>query len=202
MKPHYFLKSHFVIFIPGLGNDTRKLEFITRFWAKYGLKPLIYPINWHSQEKNFSHYLTELSKLINDFISKGNNVSVIGCSAGGSAALNAFYENNKIHKVVNVCGRLKKGSQKGFRSYNTRTKSSSLFAQSVEMCETKINNLSKIDRKRIMTIRPLLGDELVPGNTIIIRGANNILLPTGEHLITIGTALTIFAKKIINFLKN
>ena len=60
----------------------------------------------------------------------------------------------------------------------------------------------EIDKKRIMTIRPLLGDELVPGNTATIIGAQNITLPTGEHLLTIGAALTIFGKRIIDFLKD
>lgn len=195
-------QKHYVIFIPGLGNDTNIIRIATLFWRKYNLKPLVYPFNWHEKNTNFQRNLSKLSNLISKLSQDQCKVSLVGCSAGGSVALNAFYENNKVSKIVNVCGRLRKGTQKGFRSFTARTKSSKLFAESVELCEERTDSLSEVDRKMIMTIRPLLGDELVPGNTTTINGAKNITLPTGEHLITIGVSLTIFAKRIINFLKN
>src|SRR3989339_119063 len=185
---------HYVIIIPGLSNDTTKVKIATSFWRKYNLQPLIYPFNWHKKNTDFTESLSKLLNLISKLSQNQNKVSLVGCSAGGSTVLNAFYKNNNVYKIVNVCGRLRKGMQKGFRSYGTRTKSSKLFAESVELCEKRIDNLSEIDKKRIMTIRPLLGDELVPGNTATIIGAQNITLPTGEHLLTIGAALTIFGK--------
>jgi hypothetical protein len=122
-------------------------------------------------------------------------------SAGGSAVLNAFIERkNKIHRVVNVCGRLRVGTQKGFRSFEARTSSSPAFAQSIKLCESREDSLTGPDRLRIMTVRAMFGDELVPSDSAILRGAYNTRIPTPEHMFSISMALTLFSKPIILFL--
>ena len=146
---------------------------------------------------------TKLNKLANfiDQLAEGNNrVSLVGCSAGASAVLNIFLERrNKINKVVSICGRLRTGKQRGFRSLKTRSKSSPSFAQSVQMFESRENLLSEQDRSRIMTIRAF-GDELVPAKTATLPGAYNVLAPTLEHSISIYMALRVLSKLIVNFL--
>lgn len=142
-----------------------------------------------------------LLKMIDQYVEDGDKVSLVGCSAGGSAALNAFFERrNTVHRVINVCGRLRTGEQRGFRSYEARTASSLPFAQSVKLFESREDLLSAKDREKVMTVRALFGDELVPADTTILRGAYNTVIPTPEHVFSIAMALTIFSKPLITFL--
>jgi hypothetical protein len=52
-----------------------------------------------------------------------------------------------------------------------------------------------------MTVRAMFGDELVPSDTTILIGAYNTMVPTPEHVLSIGATLTIFSKPLILFLK-
>ena len=193
-------KEHKVI-IPGLGEGTSKIRFATNHWRKYGLEPVVYSVGWHDGETEFEPKLRRLVKLIDGFFQEGSTVSLVGTSAGGSAVLNAFIERkDKTHRVVNVCGRLRAGIQKGFRSFEARTSSSPVFAQSVKLCESRENSLTEADRLKIMTVRAMFGDELVPSNTATLAGAYNTRVSTPEHMFSIGMALTLFSKPIISFL--
>lgn len=195
-------KKHKVIIIPGLGDhSTKPLEFATSHFRMHGLNPVVYPTGWRDSE-TFKLKLQRLVDMIDGYIKSGNIVSLIGTSAGGSAALNVFIERkNTIYKMINVCGRLRVGTETGFRSFKSKTSSSPAFAESVLQCQSTEKSLSDIDRKRIMTVHAQFGDELVPPETTIINGAKNISIPTVEHIVSIGLALTLFSKPIIEFLK-
>lgn len=97
-------------------------------------------------------------------------------------------------------GRLRSGNQRVFRSFETRTASSPSFAKSVQLFESREELLSDNDRQKIMTVRALFGDELVPADTTILRGAYNTVVPTPEHVLSIGMALTLFSRPLITFL--
>ncbi|KKQ66962.1 MAG: hypothetical protein US86_C0002G0079 [Candidatus Daviesbacteria bacterium GW2011_GWA2_38_24] len=193
-------KEHSVIVIPGLGNDTSKLEWAIQHWRNHGLEPLVHSVDWHKDE--FQSKLERLVDLVDELSDKGDVVSLVGTSAGGSAVLNAFIERKDvIHRVVNVCGRLRTGAQAGFRSFEARTASSPAFAQAVKLFESREDTLTERDRQKIMTVRAMFGDELVPGDTTILEGAYNTQVPTPEHMLSIGAALTIFSQPVILFLK-
>lgn len=195
------MKQHAIIIVPGLGDEVRGLTFITHHWRKYGLNPLVYSVGWRDGEMTFRPKLTRLVRLIDSLKSKGQVVSLVGTSAGGSAVLNTFVERSQaIHRVISVCARLRVGKQKGFRSFQARTASSPAFAQSVKLFESVEGQLTKKNRERIMTIRALLGDELVPAETAMLRGAYNVTIPTLEHMFSIVMALTFFSKPLIRFL--
>lgn len=188
-----------VIIIPGLGDRVKMTQWATRNWSKYGLEPIVFSANWYSDE-----ILSEKLKRLLDQIDlyNGDKVSLIGCSAGASLALNAFIERkDSLNKVVSVCGRLKTGSQKGFRSLETRARKSKSFFDSVKLFEAKEHLLSPIDRSKIMTVRPMFGDELVPASTSTIEEAKNITVFTPEHTLSIYATLSLFSKSIIGFLK-
>lgn len=193
-------KVHRVIFVPGLGDDTKLLNWSVRNWKKYGLEPVVHSVGWRDGGNSFEPKLQRLLSLIDEFVEQGNLVSLVGTSAGGSAVLNAFIQRkDSIHKVVNVCGRLKVGPTSGLRSFQSKTQSSPAFAESVKLCESGIKSLSKSDLKKIMTIHAMFGDELVPSETTIIHGAINQKVPTPEHMLSIASALTIFSKSLIDF---
>lgn len=194
-------KEHHTIFIPGLGDEVNRMVWATSHWRRSGLDPIVNSVRWHSGEKEFQPKLQILVDMIGKFTNDGDRVSIVGCSAGGSVALNAFFERKEdVHRVINVCGRLRTGPQNGFRSFGARTASSPPFADSVKLFESHENLLTNQDRQKVMTVRALFGDELVPADTTIVRGAYNTIVPTPEHVLSITMALTIFSKPLITFL--
>jgi hypothetical protein len=188
------------IIIPGLGDETYFIKLITYHWRGSGIFPYVYSVGWQNN-KDFRPKLMQLIACIDRFIAQGEKVSLIGTSAGASAALNAFALRKKsIHKMINICGRLRVGPRTGFRSFQSKTAGSSSFAQSVQLAQKNEKKLDLDDRKKIMTIRPWLCDELVPSETVPINHARNIILPIPEHVLCIGAALTVFSNKLIAFL--
>lgn len=189
-----------VIIIPGLGDQIKLTSFVTRDWKKYSIEPIIYSMDWRDGQ-GYESKSNAFRKFIKELAKDGSKISIVGCSAGASMALNLLFENpDSIYKVVSVCGRLRQGNQTGFRSLKSRAKTSPAFAESVTLLESRQEYLNQEQRKRILTIRPLFGDELVPANTAVIDGGKNITIPTMEHSLSIYLALSIFSKPLINFL--
>ena len=88
--------------------------------------------------------------MIDEIVNNADRISLIGTSAGGSAAVNAFMERkSKIHRVINICGRLRVGPTTGFRSFDSKTKSSPAFTESVRLCERGIEQLPLPDRRKL-----------------------------------------------------
>lgn len=190
---------HKIIIIPGLGEESMHLRLISGTWKKLGLDAVVYSVGWRDGE-TFTPKLARLLKLVDGFVKDGHTVSLIGNSAGGSAVLNVFAaRKNVIHRVINICGRVRTGTTKGFRSFANRTSSSPAFAQSIQMAEFAEKTFTARDRAKIMTIRPLF-DELVPDNTLIMQGATNIQIPMVFHSPGILSALTVFSKTLRSFL--
>ena len=190
---------HIVIIIPGLGDQSAHLRFITKAWKKFGLETIVYPMGWNNGE-HFAPKMQRLLAMIDEMKKRGDTISLIGCSAGGSAAINVFIARKKsIHRVINDCGRLRIGTARGFRSFVQRTRTSPAFAESIQLLEKTKQQLTRADREKIMTIRPIF-DEVVPGDTVPLDGAYNMNLPTIGHSVSIILALTIFSQSIISFL--
>ncbi len=190
---------HKILLIPGLGDQSAHLRFIMKYWKKFGLDVTVYPVGWRDGEA-FTPKLNRLLQLVDGFVKDGHTVSLIGNSAGGSAVLNVFaVRKDVIHRVINICGRIRTGTTKGFRSFESRTSSSPAFAESIKMAETAEKAFTIKDRAKIMTIRPIF-DELVPDDTLTIKGATNIQIPMLFHSSGILSALTVFFKSLHAFL--
>ena len=196
--------EHSVIVVPGLG-DNRKgsnllTDFSTRHWRRHGLEPIIHRVGWHDHE-SFEPKLQRLLDLINQEADKGKKVSLVGLSAGGSAVLNTFSEMpDKINGVVSVASRLRSGGF-GPRSLESRGAKSPAFVESVKRFEKHEDKLTDADKLKVMTMRALI-DELVPDETAKLKGAHNVHIPMFEHGASIYSALTLFSKPLIDFLKN
>lgn len=191
-------KKHFVILVPGLGDEVRATGFLTRHFAKHGFIIVVHSVGWRDSEKEFKPKLDRLLKLIDELARKGM-VSLIGMSAGGSAVLNAFVlRKKKIFRAVSICARLRVGETTGYRSFASKTHLRPAFAQSIQLFERSEPSLSKMDRKRLMTVRALY-DELVPPDTATIDGANNTVISSVEHMLSIALTLSLFSASIIHF---
>ena len=185
-----------VIMVTGLGNNRRQMWPIVRWWKHAKIVVTVFDPKWENEEK-FEVKLKRLLKLV-DKETKVNPIALVGISAGGSLALNAFLERKKkVNRVVTVCSQLRHSHL----TKNTTLQRSEAFKLSVEMVEKQIKSLSEFERSKILNVRSLLTDELVPTDTSIVSGSKKIEIPTEAHVITIVTALTLFSKRIIQFIK-
>lgn len=188
-----------VIMIPGLGNDSVYIyNPMLNWWRKKGIEMLLFKTEWRSKE-NYQKKIKRLLDLI-DEKSKNNKVSLIGMSAGGSLAVNAFSERkDKINKVITVCSRLRIGKMNGLSGFKKRVEGYPSFKESIIKTEEKEKLLAKKERQQIMTVHALFGDQLIKANTAIIDGARNITVATMGHRISIASSLTIFSKPLREF---
>lgn len=196
--------KHSIILVPGLddGPDTWLMRLILRLWRSDGIKVDLCRVQW-KDGVSYPSKLERLLRLIDDLTKTGHTVSLAGISAGGSAVINALFARpDKVHKVINICGRLRGGNNHGFRSLERRSRSSTAFRDSVLTCEQNLEKIDSTYLSRIMTFRARFGDELVPSNTSQVSGAYNVALPTIEHMISIATTLIFYRRCIMDFVKN
>ena len=193
-------QKHIVILIPGLGDNFQWIKFLIGNWErKHGLIARFHVMPWQGDEHEFEPKLQRLLGDIDSHLENGDKVSLVGLSAGGSAVINAFaLRSDKILKVVNVCGRLRAGEDVSALS-GIVGKTSFSFIKSVLRCEEVLKSLSTKQKQKILTIRPFY-DEIVPVSTVTIEGAKNIQINSIEHVLSIGLALSLYSRKIIDHL--
>jgi len=194
--------KHSIILVPGLddGPDTWLMRLILRLWRSDGIKVDLCRVQW-KDGVSYPSKLEKLLRLIDDLTKTGYTVSLVGISAGGSAAINALFAHpDKVHKVINICGRLKDGGYLGFRSLERQSRSSLAFRESVLLSEQNLIKANRTHLKKIMSIRARFGDELVPSDTSVVTGGYNVSVPVAEHGLTIAIALTLWRHTIMQFL--
>ncbi len=189
-----------LIIITGLDDGVGRLQFITRNWkTKYGIEVFVQRMDWKGKDQDFEKKLKRIINKIDEFSSRGYKISLLGTSAGGSVAINAYIlRKNKINKVINVGGRLREGVGT-IPSLEQATRNSISFKESVLRCERNLKLLTKTDKQKILTIRPLY-DEVAPISLMTIKGATNIQILSLEHTFSIFLALTVYKRTIVNFL--
>ena len=191
------MKSH-VILVPGLADRKGIMDYLTRSWKK-DVVVHIHPAPWEDM-KPFGHKLEMLLKLIDHCAKHSGKVSLIGVSAGGSLVMNAFcHKKAKIHRVINICGRLREGKNVS-PTLDTAIKGHPSFKNSVLLCEKGLSKLTSLDKAKIMTIRALF-DGTVPTSTTPIVGAINITIPFAFHIFAIGAAFLFYKKSMLQFIK-
>lgn len=189
---------HHIILVPGLGNNVRWMRFLTKSWKKHGVVVHIKSASWGNKE-TYKEKLRNLTDYIDTFAKSNRRVYLVGVSGGGSLVMNAYYQRRqKVYKVINVCGRLRKG-QKVFPTLAVAALGFPDFKTSVLLCENNQKDLLEKDKQKIMTLRGFY-DEVVPGSTIPIKGATNIITPFPFHAIAIAASLLVYKKDILNFI--
>jgi len=188
--------KHYVVILPTLMDDAPAIRLFTRFWPLFGLTPVVLKFGWKDLKDELGFTLN-INKIINeiDSFSEKGTVSLIGCSAGGSAVINVFSQRTEtVNKVINVCGALK--SDGVLSKFDTPA-----YIDSLKFCEKAVLEMSIENKKRIMTIRPRFGDEFIKKELVSIENAKNTTIPTIEHMFSIFMTLTFFSGSIFNFLK-
>lgn len=193
------IPDNHVIIIPGLGNGVAKHEWAVKSWKKFGIISHVFDTKWKIEENGFQPKLDRALKLVDSLTNKNSSISIIGNSAGSSFALNLYGERKKqISKVIINCGRVRSGDWPWF-TFDQAIASSPSFKESVIRAQKIEKTLTNIDRKKILTLRPLF-DEVVPPFTVPIKGATNKIVSSIEHSLSITLNMTLFKKQIIDFI--
>jgi pimeloyl-ACP methyl ester carboxylesterase len=144
-------------------------------------------------EKKFQKLLTEIDRLAG----QGQKISLVGVSAGASAALSAFAKRkNSISGMVCICGKIQ-NSQNVQESTYTQNPS---FRESMQQLDKNLPNLGQAERKKILSIHPLK-DNIVPPADTKIDGTREKIIPTFGHVFSITCAITFGSFGIVGFLK-
>ncbi len=192
------------------GLIVSKIKFIDRlvswWWRRAGIDIQLAKVNWFDGA-TIEHRIELIVEKVNAMLKQNNLVVLIGSSAGGSLAINAF---DRL-KTKNVCaviahGRLKVGNYKNtdklslFHSARIgQPVSAPSFMESVQIAEQKsIPNLSKSDKNRIMTMTQIT-DEVVPVSTMIISGVDTHRSIAFGHRMGFVAHIIIGRKRIIKF---
>lgn len=188
-----------IIIIPGLGNGVKKHEWAVKSWKKYGITPHVFDAKWRVEENGFQRKLDRALSLIDSLIGTNTSVSIMGNSAGSSFALNIFGKRkNHINKIIVNCGRVRDGDLPWF-TFQKATKGSPSFKESVLRAQALEKTFTLEDRRKILTLRPLF-DEVVPSFTVPILGAQNVVVPALGHVLGIALNMTLFKKKVVDFI--
>lgn len=199
------MRKKVVIYVPGLADDkliaNLLFPFLPVIWRQFGYEFVIHRPHWKAGE-TFLPKQKMIEQLIDRYSDNKYKVCLIGQSAGGSAVLNTFTAcKKKVDRVVNVCGRLRKG-QNVSPTLEQAAKGYPAFEDSVLLFEnTNEQTLSASDRKKVLTIKSHL-DNIVPPTTTPLEGATNITIPMIGHATGGISAMTIFSEKIRAFFES
>lgn len=193
--------KHIVLLVPGLGDRVSELSWLTKPWAKDDIMVIVHSAEWKNTKESFQIKLDHLLKHIDALANKNTELTLIGTSAGGSLVINAFARRkNKIHRVINICGRVRKGNNV-FPSLKMAAREFQAFYESVVACEKELPKLTNADKAKIMTTRPFPFDGHVPMSCIQIQDATNCTVPIPTHMLGITFSLTFYKNHLIQFIK-
>jgi len=192
------MSKYHIIFIPGIGDHkTYYQPQILTLWKLFGLRVHYHPVIWKSKNQSWDKKLDKLSILIRHLHKQGDKVSLVGVSAGASAALNAYWANkDKVEKVIFICGKLNNPESVGEVYYQKNPS----FKDSVYAAAGLVKQLKREDNRRIMSLHGLY-DETVPVQDSVINGTTNRAMPTLFHVPSIFIAITLCVPIISKFIK-
>lgn len=164
------------LYINGLSDGKTKLhEKCAQWWWRRASVELKHAhVDWYrgTYEEKVALVIQTVQTMLHDC----DRVVIIGASAGGSLALNAFYElrSDNVY-VVNAHGRLMEGGYENTRNslrnraHLDSSRPSQSFYDSVKAAENIFPKLTNEDKRRILVLTQLT-DEIVPLDTMRILG--------------------------------
>ena len=190
-------KTHHVIYLPGLGDPRqREQHIINTIWKTLQIHVHYHPLHW-TDSRSFEFKLKEIVALIDDLNNSGYTVSLVGVSAGASAALNTFaMRKDAVNAVVCICGKINNPETISDRTYQKNPS----FKKSLALLSDSLETLDHQDRKKVLSLRPLY-DGVVPISDTYIEGATNTRIPSIGHAISVAYADTIGSFQIARFIK-
>jgi hypothetical protein len=186
-----------IIYITGLGDHKANgQKRAVKAWKRFGVESQVFQVKWGDREP-WQPKFERLLNTIDEQVSHGKDVSLVGVSAGATAAINAFAaRKDVVTSTVLLAGKINKPEAIGgsYRSQNPA------FITSAHDAQDALASLDQHDRKRILS-RYALADPIVPASHSRIPGAKNRFVPSIGHIPTIATQITLGARGHIKFAK-
>jgi dienelactone hydrolase len=191
------MKYH-VIYVPGLGDNKYLVQGIfVWFWRLYGVKSVTRTMNWADGEA-FEQKLTRLLTEIDEHLTKGHKVSLVGASAGAGAVLNAYAaRQDQIAGVVSICGKILHPESVSDHTYRRNP----AFKQSMLLLADNLKKLDQTHRERVLSLHPTF-DPTVPVSDTKIEASREKTMKTAGHSMGILVALSFYGRTICKFLKH
>lgn len=185
-----------VFYIPGLGDHIpHGQRVITQLWRLYGLKVHYFNLGWANGEV-FEPKLQRLLAKIDELQAAGHNVSIVGISAGASAAINAYGQRPELSSLVLICGKVTGSGDVNPRYY----KENPAFEQSLKLSEKVVGKLTPGQARRILSLYCRL-DRTVVNRYSQILGAKNQTIAGLGHISAIYLAITLGSWRPTAFIK-
>lgn len=179
---------HYIIYIPGLGDHYDGVRrFFLFFWRVFGVRTQLVPMQWYDGQPYEEKY-QRIEKAIEKAEAAGYQVSLIGESAGASAAMNTFARHTSLHRLISLCG---------VNNYNTPIsprilKRGPAFKQSVELLNDSQAMALAARPTRITSVTALY-DPVVAVDTNVISGVRHRTIWSIGHLTTILFCLSVYS---------
>jgi pimeloyl-ACP methyl ester carboxylesterase len=186
-----------IIYLPGLGDDKPFQRLLVSWWWMLGVKVHYHHTGWSDKNETFEDKLQRLLDQIDALTTSGRTVSLIGTSAGASMALNAYsVRKEHIRRVVLVCGKIQHIETVSDDYYRQNP----AFRGSLELLGSSLRRLTKVDTAKMLIVQPEY-DDVVAREDMIIPGVSVMPISTSGHAKSIAAALTIYAPRLVQFLK-
>ncbi len=190
--------AYHVIYIPGLG-DRRSLGQVAglQLWRLFGLVPHYLPLGWITPE-SFNRKLSRILTLADRLVSQGHQVSLVGVSAGASAALAAYAERPRLLGLVLICGKVQRPNTVSPATYARNPD----FRQSMQRVAPSLTALRQANLTgNILSIHPLR-DKTVPPADTRIEDAAELTIPAVGHYMGIAMGILAGGPVIARFLRS
>lgn len=191
-------RQHVVVYIPGLGDrKLRGQQFLVATWRWWGVEPIIFQMKWADKEP-FAPKFARLLHLIDELHEQGKDISIVGTSAGATAAIHAFAARKEVVRgIVVICGKINRPETIG-KAYRRKNPA---FGEAADKVQFSLDTLDfKTDRSRIYA-RYAIFDELIPTADSKVTGARNQTVLGIGHAVTIATQLVFGAPSFLRFLQ-
>jgi hypothetical protein len=176
-----------IILINGLGNRSLWYRLTALLWRVWGLKVHFFRFDWEDMTESYEEKMQKLLQLCHSFPS----VSIIGVSAGGTAAVNLLAETKNIYKVVTVASPY----------YLTGPVKSRLLQTSSDYLHDNLLTYTATVKHRILSIHGRTDTTVSPRQSAV-DGIAHHELKTDGHFMTIVWALTIHSASLRQFLNS
>lgn len=190
-------QQHTVIYIPGLGDtNIQNRQKMLKIWHYRHMEITTHTMNWQVDEP----WQDKLDGLLNDidtYTAAGKTVSLIGESAGASAAMQALQlRTTSLNAVILLCGKTQYPDRLGA---HVRRKNPQLY-ESVSSSHAYIQKMPKSDKKKVLNMHPII-DPVVPVHETEINGVQNARLPSFGHAASIIFAMIFWNFRMVHFIR-
>jgi pimeloyl-ACP methyl ester carboxylesterase len=186
-----------VIYLPGIGDHKPYFQpQLISLWRLFGVKAVYHPVIWRDNEP-FEHKLEKITAHIDQLHANGKRVSLVGVSAGATAAFNAYMARpQKVASVVYVCGKLHRPESVGQIYYQKNP----AFKESLIKVQSGISNLKAADTKKMLSLHPIY-DETVPIQDTVLPSVRSKKMLAYWHIPSIFIGITFYGRTICKFVR-